>query len=158
MSLGISAARTKACAMSWRMPCALRSPGCAACGSKKSSSTEEFWALKNVTFQVQPGESNFVLTLPAGLGSAGQALLVNADGNLYWGNQTGAVYVNPGTVEKQGNYLITLMTAVLCPPLQQYLSVRPAMSALVRLLPPRNYFQSAEPAAANLLLILLGRY
>jgi hypothetical protein len=42
--------------------------------------------------------SNFILTLPGSLGTDGQALLTDDDGNLYWGTPTGGGSVGTGTV------------------------------------------------------------
>ena len=42
--------------------------------------------------------SSFVLTLPASLGTDGQALLTDDNGNLYWGMPTGGGSVGTGTV------------------------------------------------------------
>ncbi|MFH0892365.1 MAG: hypothetical protein V1867_06310, partial [Candidatus Falkowbacteria bacterium] len=39
---------------------------------------------------------NFLLTLPNGVGTAGQTLVTDGSGNLSWGSPTSFVYVNPG--------------------------------------------------------------
>ncbi|HAY12679.1 MAG: hypothetical protein US83_C0017G0002 [Candidatus Falkowbacteria bacterium GW2011_GWC2_38_22] len=41
--------------------------------------------------------SNFVLTLPADVGTGGQALLTDGNGNLTWGSPSGFVYASAGT-------------------------------------------------------------